>query len=40
MRASSVKVTIAKRIARTKRDVFLRADFADLGDYDQIVSRR
>jgi hypothetical protein len=36
MRAASVKVKIAKRIARTKRDVFLRAEFADLGDYDRI----
>ena len=36
MRAASVKVKIAKRIARSKRDVFLRADFADLGSYDQI----
>jgi len=36
MRAVSVKVKIAKRIARSKRDVFLRADFADLGGYDQI----
>jgi hypothetical protein len=36
MRAASVKAKIAKRIARTKRDVFLRADFADLGSYEQI----
>ena len=36
MRSASVKVKIAKRIARSKRDVFLRADFADLGRYDQI----
>jgi hypothetical protein len=36
MRAASVKGKIAKRIARTRRDVFLRADFADLGSYDQI----
>jgi hypothetical protein len=36
MRAASEIVKIAKRIARSKRDVFLRADFADLGSYDQI----
>jgi hypothetical protein len=34
--ATAVKAKIAKRIARTRRDVFLRADFADLGNYDQI----
>jgi hypothetical protein len=27
---------ITRRIARTKRNVFLRADFLDLGDYDQV----
>ena len=27
---------VAERIARKKADVFLRADFKDLGDYDQV----
>ena len=27
---------VAHRIARKRGDVFLRADFRDLGDYDQV----
>jgi len=36
MRPESLKTRIQKRIARKRGDVFLRADFADLGDYDQV----
>jgi hypothetical protein len=36
MRTASLEAKLARRIARTKRDVFLRADFADLGGYDQV----
>lgn len=32
----SLEERLEKRIARKRGDVFLRADFADLGDYDQI----
>jgi hypothetical protein len=32
----TLEARIAKRIDRKRGDVFLRADFADLGDYDQV----
>jgi hypothetical protein len=36
MRADTIEAQLAKRIRRTKRTVFLRADLADLGKYDRI----
>ena len=36
MRRESLNRQIAKRIARKRGDVFLRADFDDLGGYDQV----
>ncbi|MDA8348438.1 MAG: hypothetical protein M0038_06500 [Pseudomonadota bacterium] len=33
---TSLGLRIAQRIARSRRDVFLRADFSDLGGYDQV----
>ena len=36
MRRKSLNAQIVKRIARKRGDVFLRADFEDLGGYDQI----
>ena len=32
----TLEMRVAKRIARKKADVFLRADFKDIGDYDQV----
>lgn len=32
----SLKLQITKRIQRSKRQVFLRDDFSDLADYDQV----
>lgn len=31
-----LETRISKRIARKRSDVFLRADFSDLGGYDQV----
>ena len=31
-----LETKIAKRIARTKKAIFLRNDFKDIGDYDQV----
>ncbi len=36
MRAESLETRVIKRIARKRGDVFLRADFRDLGGYDQV----
>lgn len=36
MRRKSLNAQLVKRIARKRGDVFLRADFEDLGGYDQI----
>ncbi len=36
MRAKNLEERIMKRIARKRGDVFLRADFRDLGGYDQV----
>jgi hypothetical protein len=36
MRPKPLDVRLKERIARKKGDVFLRADFADLGGYDQV----
>lgn len=36
MRKEPLNSRLEQRIARKKSDVFLRADFQDLGDYDQI----
>ena len=36
MRAENLETRIMKRIARKRGDVFLRADFRDLGGYDQV----
>ena len=36
MRAEKLETRVAKRIARKRGDVFLRADFRDLGGYDQV----
>src|SRR5262249_6343865 len=36
MRPRNVEMKVEKRIARKRGDVFLRADFADLGSYDQV----
>ena len=36
MRAESLETRVMKRIARKRGDVFLRADFRDLGGYDQV----
>ncbi len=33
---ATLEKKVAKRIARTKKTVFLRDDFKDLGDYDQV----
>lgn len=35
-RARTLEQKIALRISRSKREVFLRKDFEDLGDYDQV----
>lgn len=32
----TLEALVSKRIDRKRRDVFLRADFADLGGYDQV----
>jgi hypothetical protein len=36
MKPETLETRIQKRIARKRGDVFLRADFSDLGDYDQV----
>src|SRR5438128_1308893 len=36
MEPETLEARLLKRIARKRGDVFLRADFADLGDYDQV----
>jgi hypothetical protein len=36
MRAENLETRVMKRIARKRGDVFLRADFKDLGGYDQV----
>jgi hypothetical protein len=36
MRAANLQTRVMKRIARKRGDVFLRADFRDLGGYDQV----
>ena len=36
MRAENLETRVMKRIARKRGDVFLRADFNDLGGYDQV----
>ena len=36
MKPVSLKSKVAKKISRSKREVFLRADFKDLSGYDQI----
>lgn len=36
MKPETLEARLLKRIARKRGDVFLRADFADLGDYDQV----
>ena len=36
MKPETLENRIQKRIVRKRGDVFLRADFADLGDYDQV----
>ena len=34
--SEKLELRIARRISRSRRDVFLRADFGDLGGYDQV----
>ncbi len=36
MRAENLETRLMKRIGRKRGDVFLRADFRDLGGYDQV----
>jgi len=36
MRSGNLETRVMKRIARKRGDVFLRADFSDLGGYDQV----
>jgi len=36
MKAETLEVRLSKRIERKRGDVFVRADFGDLGGYDQI----
>ena len=36
VKPDSLEERLAKRIARKRGDVFLRADFSDLGGYDQV----
>jgi hypothetical protein len=36
MRLENLETRVSKRIARKRGDVFLRADFRDLGGYDQV----
>lgn len=36
MRAENLETRLRKRIDRKRGDVFLRADFSDLGGYDQV----
>lgn len=36
MKNSPLKQKIVQRLKRSKQDVFLRSDFADLGGYDQV----
>ena len=36
MRSKNLETRIMKRIDRKRGDVFLRADFSDLGGYDQV----
>jgi hypothetical protein len=35
-RPKTLEERIAQRIARSKGEVFIRKDFADLADYDQV----
>lgn len=36
MKPKNLETRVVKRIARKRSDVFLRADFKDLGGYDQV----
>ena len=36
MKPKSLEERLTQRIARKRGDVFLRSDFSDLGDYDQV----
>ncbi len=36
MKSETLESRIQRRITRKRGDVFLRADFADIGDYDQV----
>src|SRR6266446_2513672 len=36
MKFQTLEARLLKRIERTRGDVFLRADFSDLGGYDQV----
>jgi hypothetical protein len=36
MKAETLEDRVLKRIDRSRKDVFLRADFGDLGGYDQV----
>lgn len=36
MKPDTLETKLMKRVARKRGDVFLRADFADLGGYDQV----
>src|SRR5882762_10366015 len=36
MKPETLETRLVKKISRKRGDVFLRADFADLGDYDQV----
>jgi hypothetical protein len=36
MKPETLEARLLKRIARKRVDVFLRADFLDLGGYDQV----
>jgi hypothetical protein len=36
MRPANLETRLLKRISRKRGDVFLRADFSDLGGYDQV----
>lgn len=36
MKSSPLKQKIAQRLKRSKKEVFLRSDFADFGGYDQV----
>lgn len=36
MRNSPLRQRVSQRVTRSKKEVFLRSDFADLGGYDQV----